>query len=696
MTGSQRTLTVSVDVGGTFTDVAVVDRHTGQLWNAKTPTTPPDFEIGFINGILLALQLAGRPVCEVAQVCHATTVATNAILELRGAPAALLTTRGFRHVLEIGRHDIPRKANLYSWIKPRRPVAARNIHEIRERCDASGSVVTDLDEADVRAAAAAIRSRGIRAVAICFLHSYANPDHEQRARQILLEEIPQAMVSISSEVLPVFREFERTTATILNVYVMPLVASYVSRLETQLLAHGIQAPLLLMKSSGGVASAATIQRQPIQTALSGPAAGVVGAVHEAGLAGHSDVITVDVGGTSADICLIRQGRPGVTNKGQVGDWPMTLPMVDIHTIGAGGGSIARVTAAGTLVVGPESAGAQPGPICYGRGGKEPTVTDAHLVLGHLPDRLLAGAMHIDREAAVEGIRRSVAEPLGLGVHEAAAGILAVMNNNMLAAIRLVSIERGLDPRDFALFPFGGAGPLHGSTLARLLGSPTVVIAPNPGVLSAQGLNVSSLRNEFSCTCLQDLSSFDVDSVAARFEALQATALDWLEAERVPAADRHVEWEAMLRYKHQGFELNTRWPDAQVMPDSASRLATAFHDLHRQLYSFALEGTPVELVGLRVTATGSLPAPGRSALEPSSTSQPDMLFRQPIYVDGAMIDSPVYDRSALLPGHVIVGPAIVQQLDATILLEPEDVARVHPHGALLVSVNPGRAAGTRSG
>lgn len=689
MTKSGRTLTVSVDVGGTFTDVALVDGLTGQTWNAKTPTTPPEFEIGFIDGIRLALDSARRPPTDVARVCHATTVATNAILELRGAPSALLTTRGFRHVLEIGRHDIPRKANLYSWIKPRRPVAARHIHEIRERCDASGQVVTALDEKDVRAAAATIRSQGIQAVAICFLHSYANPAHELRARQILLEEIPQAVVSVSSEVLPVFREFERATATILNVYVMPLVASYVSRLEGRLKAHGIDAPLLLMKSSGGVASAATIQRQPVQTALSGPAAGVVGAVFEAAQSGHADLITVDVGGTSADICLIRQGRPEVTTKGQVGDWPLTLPMVDIHTIGAGGGSIARVTAAGTLSVGPESAGAVPGPLCYGRGGQQPTVTDAHLVLGHLPDRLLSGVMRLDREAAYRGIRQTIAEPLGLDVHEAAAGILTVMNDNMLAAIRLVSVERGLDPRDFVLFPFGGAGPLHGSTLARLLGARTVVVAPSPGVLSAQGLNVSSLRNEFSCTCLQDLGSFDCDAVAVRFEQLEASARDWLDAEQVPQPDRCVDWEAMLRYKHQGFELHTPWPFVgAVQPDTASRLAAAFHDLHRQLYSFALEGTPVELVGLRVTATGRLSAPSRKALASAGAKEPAVLFRQPVYVDGAMIESPVYDRTAIEPGHTIAGPAIVQQHDATILLEPGDMAHVHPHGALVIAVNPG--------
>ena len=684
-TASSRTLSVSIDVGGTFTDVVLVDRQTGDSWNAKTPTTPPNFEQGFMQGIQDALALAGRSASDLTQVFHATTVATNAILEMRGARAALLTTRGFRHVLEIGRHDIPRKANLYSWVKPKRAVAARHIHEISQRGDALGRELLPLDESNVLAAAAAIKAQGIRAVAICFLHSYANPAHERRARQLVLQVVPDAMVSISSEVLPVFREYERTTATILNVYVMPLVANYVARLGAEMKAAGIDAHLLLMKSNGGVASAATIEREPIQTALSGPAAGVVGAVHEASLVGCRNVITVDVGGTSADICVIQDGQPGVTTKGQIGPWPMTLPMVDIHTIGAGGGSIARITAGGALVVGPESAGAMPGPLCYGRGGIDPTVTDARLVLGHLPGSLLAGAMQIDRAAAERGIEEKIAKPLGLDLFEAAAGIINVMNNNMLAAIRLVSIERGLDPRDFVLLPFGGAGPLHGGELARLLGIPTILVPPSPGVLSAQGLTVSSLRYEFSRTCLLDLASFDPGLVASLFDEMQSEAERWLDSEQVQEADRQIEWEASLRYRHQGFELHVPWPERAVSQLAVARLSPAFHALHKQLYSFALEDTPIELVGLRVTAVGRLPPPRRVPLAPDPTRGSALIGQQLIYFNGRFVDAPIYARSALSPNQVIGGPAIVQQLDATILLGPGEVATVHPYGALLITV-----------
>lgn len=684
-TPSSRTLTVSIDVGGTFTDVVLVDRQTGDSWNAKTPTTPPNFEQGFIKGIQDVLALAGRSASDLAQVSHATTVATNAILEMRGARAAMLTTRGFRHVLEIGRHDIPRKANLYSWVKPRRAIAARNIHEISQRNDALGRELLRLDESDVLAAAATIKAQGIRAVAICFLHSYADPTHERRARELVLQVVPDAMVSISSEVLPVFREYERTTATILNVYVMPLVANYVARLGAEMKAAGIDARLLLMKSNGGVASAATIEREPIQTALSGPAAGVIGAVHEASLAGCPNVITVDVGGTSADICVIQDGHPRVTTKGQIGPWPMTLPMVDIHTIGAGGGSIARITASGALVVGPESAGALPGPLCYGRGGVDPTVTDARLVLGHLPASLLAGAMQIDRAAAERGIEEKIARPLGLDLFEAAEGIINVMNNNMLAAIRLVSIERGLNPREFVLLPFGGAGPLHGGELARLLGIPTILIPPSPGVLSAQGLTVSSLREEFSRTCLLELSAFNPGLVGSRFDEMQAEAERWLDSEQVMAADRQIEWEASLRYRHQGFELHVPWPEHDVSQLAVSRLSATFHTLHKQLYSFALEETPIELVGLRVTAVGRLPPPGRVPLVPDATCGSALIGQQLIYFNGRFVDAPIYARAGLSPHQVIHGPAIVQQLDTTILLGPGEVATVHPYGALRITV-----------
>jgi N-methylhydantoinase A len=375
----------------------------------------------------------------------------------------------------------------------------------------------------------------------------------------------------------------------------------------------------------------------------------------------------------------------MTTRSHVGDWPITLPMVDIHTIGAGGGSIARITAAGTLVVGPESAGARPGPVCYGRGGTEPTVTDAHLVLGHLPERLLAGAMRIDRAAACAAIETRIARPLGLDLFEAARGILQVVDNNMLGAIRVVSVERGLDPRDFALLPFGGAGPIHGSALARLLGSRTVLVPPLPGVLSAIGLTVSSLRNEFARTCLQRLPQVDLAAMAEGFAALEAEAGGWLSSERVPEPDRTLQWEAAVRYRHQGFELTVPWPERRVDSDAIAALAARFHAMHAQLYSFAQEDTPVEIVTLRVTAIGLTPVPKRQPLAGGRPPGQCVIGEQEMFVDGRMRRCPIHDRAALAPGSTVDGPAILVQLDSTTLLPAGDRAVVDPHGALIVTV-----------
>ena len=405
MTARAAGYAIALDVGGTFTDVALVHEASGRLWVTKTPTTPDDPSTGFIGGIDKALRLAGVEPAALRHVLHGTTTATNAILESKGAPTGLLTTAGFRDVLEIGRHDIPRRANMFAWVKPRRPVSPELIFEIGGRVAVDGAELEPLDEAAVRTAARRLREAGVDSVAVCFLHGYANAEHERRAGALLLAEHPRCAVSLSSEVLPVFREFERSMGTVLNAYVQPLVGRYVGRLTERLRGRGVNAPLSIMKSNGGVIGADVVQTQAIHTALSGPAAGVIGARRIGEAAGFDDLISVDVGGTSADVCLIRGGEAEVTVEGRIGSWPLHVPMIDIHTIGAGGGSIARVTEDGTLTVGPESAGAQPGPVCYGAGGEEPTVTDAHLVLGRIPSHLLGGEISFD----VDRARRAIEE-----------------------------------------------------------------------------------------------------------------------------------------------------------------------------------------------------------------------------------------------------------------------------------------------
>ena len=420
----QSTLAVAVDIGGTFTDITLADQSTGHLWRAKTPSTPSDPSKAFFTGVMLALVQADADPQNVSRALHGTTVATNLILEGKTARTALVTTDGFRHVLEIGRQDIPRAANLFTWVKPPRLVPPERVLEVHERVGPGGEVLLPLDESSVTDVATALRQLDVEAVAICLLHSFAFPAHERRVAELLRAALPDVAVTASVDVLPVVREYERSLATIMNAGVMPAVTTYVQRLQRRLTEADIAAPLLLMQSNGGVAGASTIGRAPALTVLSGPAAGVVGAREVAAAAGISDIVTVDIGGTSADICLLRGGQITLTQRGRIGEWPLPLPMVDMVTIGAGGGSIARLSG-GALTVGPASAGAVPGPACYGMGGEEPTVTDAHLVLGHLPASLLDGRMTLDPALAERAIRTRVAEPLGLSLHEAARGILAI-------------------------------------------------------------------------------------------------------------------------------------------------------------------------------------------------------------------------------------------------------------------------------
>jgi N-methylhydantoinase A len=671
-------LAIAVDIGGTFTDIALHDGKSGRIWRAKTPSVPSDPSQAFLTGIRLALAQAGQAAPSLERVLHGTTVATNMILEGKGARTALVTSEGFRHVLAIGRQDIPRRANYLAWIKPSRPVPASRVFEVRERIDAGGGVHVPLDEASVGEAADACRAVGVEAVAVCLLHSFANPAHERRVAEILRRSLPGVAVTASVDVLPVVREYERSLATVLNAVVMPGVSTYVSRIEERLRTENITAPLLLMQSNGGVAGGATIRRAPALTALSGPAAGVVGARDVAAACGIRDIITVDIGGTSADICLVKDGTISLTQRGQVGEWPLPLPMVDMVTIGAGGGSIARVVD-GTLTVGPQSAGAEPGPAAYGRGGTQATVTDAHVVLGHLPSQLLGGRMTLDAAAAARVIDAGVAQPLGLTRVEAARGMLAILDNNMMGALRIVSIERGHDPRAFTLVPFGGAGPLHGCALAELLGIRRVLVPPAPGVLCADGLLASDLKADFSRT-LPKAGKVDIAAARTIWADLARQADDWLAAEKVADDDRHQLRVALMRYQGQGGEVAVDWVE-EAGDVEASGVEAAFATAHRALYGFTLE-TPIELVTLRIEATGRMPAPPRPVLAAGSGAKPQ--GRIAVHFAAGTIDVPLFDRATLGAGDRLIGPAIVSQLDATTLVLADWTGEVHPSGAILLT------------
>ncbi|MCB1744240.1 MAG: hydantoinase/oxoprolinase family protein [Gammaproteobacteria bacterium] len=677
---------LAIDTGGTFTDVILLDRESGDVWSDKTPSTPDDPSLGFMDAIERIAQVSGVEATRLAQVFHGTTVATNLILEDKGAECGVLITAGFRHVLDIGRQDIPRRVNLFAWHKPRRPVAARDIFEIPERLDANGGVIETLDEAAVRQAVRILRGRGIAAYAVCFLHSFSNPAHERRAGEIIVEEHPQALVSLSSDVLPQVREYERCMASVLNVTVMPSVSRYVSRLQTRLRDARIAAPLLIMKSNGGVAGADEVRRVPVHTALSGPAAGVVGAAFIGAAAGRDNVIGIDIGGTSADISLVKHGQLRLSDSGHVGRWPLALPMVDINTVGTGGGSIARVTASGALTVGPQSAGAQPGPACYGRGGRRATVTDAHLILGRLPASILGGRMRLDVAAAREAIVRDVAEPLGLTVEAAARGILAISNNDMVGAIRVISIERGEDPRDFALVAFGGAGPLHGSEMARLLGMRSVIVPPSPGVLSALGLLVATLRTDYSQTCIEAMP-YDASRIERVFADLERQADAWFERERAPLRARRTLRSASLRYRHQGFELEVPFASGaapgEVDQGAIAATVEAFHRLHERLYTFAQPDTPVEIVNLRVAAMCELDRPRPLEWAVTGTLADARVGELAVGFDNGTRRTPVYDRARLATEVLVEGPAILTQLDATCVLLPGDSARTDEHGNLVI-------------
>ena len=684
MRSSERGLIVAVDIGGTFTDITLADAASGRLVRAKTPSTPHDPSEAFLAGVELALAQAGRdgPTADpapgpgaIGRVLHGTTVATNLILEGKGAETVLVTTRGFRHVLEIGRQDIPRAANFYSWVKPARPVPPRRVLEVTERVAADGSVLVPLDESEIAGIAAACRRLAAEAVAICLLHSFANPAHERRLAAALRAALPGVAVTSSIDVLPVVREYERSLATILTARVMPAISTYVARLEHRLRGAGIVAPLLLMQSNGGVAGARAVERAPAVTALSGPAAGVIGARDVAAAAGIENIITVDIGGTSADICLMRGGRIELTQSGRVGSWPLPLPMVDMVTIGAGGGSLAGIDN-GALLVGPASAGARPGPASYGLGGTRPTVTDAHVVLGHLPQDLLGGSMTLDGALAERAIVEHVARPLDLSVHQAALGILAIVDSNMIGAIRVISVERGHDPRDFTLVAFGGAGPLHGCALADMLGIATVLVPPAPGVLCAEGLLAAQLKSEFSRTVIDAAASSEA-WLAETFQSLEAEAAAWFDEEQVPQPARRTGSVALMCYEGQGGELPVAWGG------SLTATQAAFAAAHQALYGFVLD-TPVRLVTIRVEATGVLTAPPRPRLPGGRGAAPT--GEASVHFAAGARTAAVYARDALGAGDRCAGPAIITQLDSTTLVAPGWAATVHETGALLLRLD----------
>ncbi len=662
---------VAVDVGGTFTDVVLCNLDTNQQSVFKTPSTPDDPSAGFLTGLRQILEVNGVKPAQVKHIFHGTTIATNAILENKGSRVGVLVPEGFKYVLEIGRHGTPRLVNPNSWIKPERPVRPRDIEEIPERVSSDGEILIPLDETVVRRAARRFRDEGILSIAVSFLHSYANRDHESRARELILEEFPNAQVSLSSEVLAVFREYERTITTVLNAYVMPRVSTYLGNLEQALEGEKVDSTVSIMKSNGGIVGSSVAVRQPVHTALSGPAAGVMATLQIAESTGVLNCISFDMGGTSTDVSLIKERHPTTNLGGNLGDWPIQLPMLDIVTIGCGGGSIAAVSASGGLSVGPASAGAVPGPVCYGKGGEAPTVTDANLVLGRINTQIAGGILSLDGRAAAEAIQQNIASPLGLDQNAAANGILKIANNTMVGAIRNISVERGHDPKDFALVAYGGAGPMHAIDVAALLGINRVVVPLNPGIASAFGLLAAEFKNDYARTFLQQAPGYDLDGIELVYSELEAEGRAWLNEEGVPRRVHAMSRSADLRYAHQGSEVTVPLSGKQATGESMDALIQEFHAQHQQLYGFSLD-QPVEIVTLRVTVSGDV---GSVALPRwdgvSYSAEKAILDRRQVYFDqgNGFVPCNIYSRDQLSPGASISGPAILEGMDSTVVINP---------------------------
>ncbi|WBV43102.1 hydantoinase/oxoprolinase family protein [Pseudoroseomonas cervicalis] len=683
---------IGVDVGGTFTDLVLADTDTGQSSIHKVSSTNADPSLGVTQGILELCARAGLAPGAIDQVLHGTTIATNAALEHRGALTGLITTRGYRDVLHIGRHQRPEHYSIQQQIpwQARPLVKRRHRHVVTERlAPPRGEVLVPLAEEEVREAARALKAAGVEAIAIGFLFSYLNPAHELRAKAIVLEEYPEAFVTTSAEVAPQFREFERFTTAAMNAFVGPKVRDYVSRLAQRLKQAGVGGELQVMGSTGGVASVAMVAEQPVLTMLSGPAAGVLGGAWAGALSGRDNLITFDIGGTSADIAIITEGRFGEASARDtwIAGFPLLVPMIDIHTIGAGGGSIARRDAGGAFRVGPQSAGAQPGPAGYGRGGQLPTVTDANIVLGRLdPENFLGGAMALDT-AAAQRVVGDFAQALGLSPEAAALGILTIVNANMANAIRSRTVQKGIDPRGYALVAFGGAGPLQAVEVAQMLEGREVLVPPHPGITSAMGLLTTDLSADAVRTCFQLSDALDLPRIAQDFAAMEAQITARFAADQLPVESARFTRAADLRYAGQGYELRIAFP-AEEAADAGALLAR-FHAQHRAEYGHAFPERVVEIVNLRVT--GAIPRPRLGAPPPrqgGSLAAATVRVGRVVFGSSAAPeahDTPFLRREALPVGQPIPGPAIILQTDSTTVVPPGCSLTAEAGGNLLITL-----------
>jgi N-methylhydantoinase A len=650
---------LGVDVGGTFTDLFLVDDADHRQWRVKTPSTPSDPSQGVLTGVGRICDAAGIAPAELGNVVHGTTVATNAVLESKGARVGLITTQGFGQILHLARSQTP--GPLAGWIimiKPDPPASLADTREAVERMDARGNTLVPVDREQVEGVIRDLVDSGVESLTISLINSYVDGRHEQEIADIVESLHPGFPVTISSAVLPEFREYERTLTACMNSYVRPTVASYVDRLQSSLSDLGVRTDVDILRSDAGVMTPKEAARNPVYGVLSGPSGGVAGALYVAARAGYPNVLTFDMGGTSTDVSLCQAGEPTIGRETTIGQFRIKVPSVDVHTVGAGGGSIAHVPQlTGALRVGPQSAGAEPGPAAYGQGGTEPTVTDANVVLGHLPADLIGGEMALDVEAARAAVQK-IADAMGLSLEDAADGILRIVNENMAGALRVISVQRGHDPREFALVAFGGAGPLHANAVAELMGSFPVIVPPSPGLLCALGDLVAGFRNEFAQTLIRLTSEASDEELRSILGELESRAREWMDAQGIPKEAQHVDFVADMRYHGQGYEIPVPWEEG---------LEERFNALHEQLYGFRMPNTASEIVNLRAVGTGDRP-------------QPELPEEEPVE---AMLEPGTHDRSSLHPGCIIPGPSIVTEFDSTTLILDGYVAEIDRYFNLLI-------------
>ena len=678
-------LRIGIDTGGTFTDIVCVDGASGAMRVTKVASTPSNPAIGLVRGVKEILDSAGASFDHLAGLAHGTTVATNALLQGEIAGLGLIVTQGFRHILEIARQAVPEGyGNSYFWVKPERIVPLRHVREVGGRLDFLGQELRPLDEESVRAAARYFRAQGIASIGVCLIHSYADPAHERRVSEILAGEYPDCTVSLSCDVLPEYREYERAVTTLVDAFVKPHMGRYLKRIHDELGPGLREKPFLVMQSSGGVASPEQVMRKPITTALSGPAAGALGSAVIAEMAGFPNVVTLDAGGTSTDLCLIESTKPSVTNGGAVGPFPVRIPMIDIETIGTGGGSIAWISREGHLKVGPRSAGAEPGPMCYPNGGREPTITDANLVLGRIPPALIGGGIPLNVERARSGIAELAKRlPGNMSAEQLAEGIIEIANWNQANAIRQMTIQRGIDPREFALLSFGGSGPAQSPAVMDLIGMKACIVPPNPGNLSAFGLLAVDWRTDQIITKVMSEDAIALATLADIYAELEAEAKATLERDGIEPARVRLVREADVRYAGQSMEVRVPAPSGKIDEKFVAGLTDAFHAAHLKTFGYNYAGQQkVELVNFCVSGFGMIDRPRIPKISTSAKSGLAPTMR-PVYFGGAFRETPIYQRTSLAAGTTLSGPAVIEEFGSTTVVFPGQRLEVDNHGIMIV-------------